>query len=87
MFTPEDPNAPKSPPGESPYAGWVGLGISLHAKDTHALNSAELSIGTVGPNSQVSVLTIIDGPMFTLFDGLVGKASAACRGAGCQSCS
>ncbi len=51
MFTPQDPDAPESPPGESPYAGWVGLGFSLHAKDTHALNSAELSIGTVGPNS------------------------------------
>ena len=51
MFTPRDPDAPKSPPGESPYAGWLGLGFSLHAKDTHALNSAELSIGTVGPNS------------------------------------
>lgn len=52
MFTPEDPEAPKSPPGESPYAGWVGLGISLHAKDAYALNSAELSIGTAGPASR-----------------------------------
>ena len=52
MFTPEDPNALKSPPGESPYAGWLGLGFSLHAKDTHALNSSELSVGTVGPNAQ-----------------------------------
>lgn len=52
MFTPQDTDAPKSPPGESPYAGWVGLGFSLHAKDTHALNSAELSIGTVGPHSR-----------------------------------
>jgi len=51
MYTPQDPDAPKSPPGESPYAGWLGLGFSLHAKDTHALNSSELSIGTVGPNA------------------------------------
>jgi len=51
MFTPQDPDAGKSPPGESPYAGWLGLGFSLHAKDTHALNSSELSIGTVGPNA------------------------------------
>jgi len=51
MFTPQDPDAPKSPPGESPYAGWLGLGFSLHAKDTHALNSSELSIGTVGSNA------------------------------------
>ena len=51
MFTPEDPDAPTSPPGESPYAGWLGLGFSLHAKDAYALNSVELSIGTVGPNA------------------------------------
>ena len=51
MFTPVDPDAPKSPPGESPYAGWLGLGFSLHAKDAYALNSVELSIGTVGPNA------------------------------------
>ena len=51
MFTPQDPDARKSPPGESPYAGWLGLGFSLHAKDAHALNSSELSIGTVGPNA------------------------------------
>ncbi len=51
MFTPEDPDALKSPPGESPYAGWLGLGFSLHAKDAYALNSAELNIGTVGPNA------------------------------------
>jgi len=51
MFTPRDPDAPKSPPGESPYAGWLGLGFSLHAKDAHALSSVELSIGTVGPNA------------------------------------
>ena len=52
MFTPQDPDAPESPPGESPYAGWLGLGFSLHAKDSYAINSVELSIGTVGPNSQ-----------------------------------
>jgi hypothetical protein len=52
MFTPEDPDALESPPGESPYAGWLGLGFSLHAKDSFAINSVELSIGTVGPSSQ-----------------------------------
>ena len=54
MFTPIDTEAPISPPGESPYAGWLGLGFSLHAKDAYALNSAELSIGTVGPNAHAS---------------------------------
>jgi len=28
MFTPQDPDARKSPPGDSPYAGWLGLGFS-----------------------------------------------------------
>jgi hypothetical protein len=51
MFTPQDPDARKSPPGESPYVGWLGLCFSLHAKDTQALNSSELSIGTVGSNA------------------------------------
>ncbi len=51
MFTPEDPDLPKSPPGQSPYAGWLGFGFSLHAKDEFALNSVELNIGTVGPNA------------------------------------
>mgnify|MGYP001553124146 FL=1 len=52
MFTPEDPDALESPEGESPYAGWLGSGFSLHAKDAWAINSTELSIGTVGPNSR-----------------------------------
>lgn len=52
MFTPEDPDARVSPPGQSPYAGWLGVGFSLHAKDSYALNSAELSIGVVGPSAQ-----------------------------------
>ena len=51
MFTPEDPEPPRSPPGQSPYAGWLGVGFSLHAKDAYALNSVELNIGTVGPHA------------------------------------
>ena len=51
MFTPESLTAAKAPKGERPYAGWLGLGFSLHIKDPHALNSVELTLGIVGPSS------------------------------------
>jgi hypothetical protein len=51
MFTPQDPYSTTQPPGERRYAGWLGLGFSVHASDANALNSAELIIGTTGPRS------------------------------------
>lgn len=51
MFTPQDFAAPNQPPGERRYAGWLGLGFSVHARDARALNSVELIFGTTGPNS------------------------------------
>jgi len=51
MFTPADFESPEQPPGERRYAGWLGLGFSLHAKSERVLNSAELIFGTVGPRS------------------------------------
>ena len=51
MFTPEDLDALSAPPGERPYAAWLGVDISLHAKDSSALNSVVLAIGTTGPNA------------------------------------
>ena len=51
MFTPEDPTAPKAPPGQRPYAGWLGLDFSLHTKDAHAMNSVELALGVTGKPS------------------------------------
>lgn len=51
IFTPEDYLASHQPPGERRYAGWLGLGFSLHAKGEQALNSIELTLGTTGPNS------------------------------------
>jgi hypothetical protein len=51
MFTPEDEEPPVAPPGQRPYAGWLGIDLSLHIKDAHALNSVSLAIGTTGPNS------------------------------------
>lgn len=51
MFTPEDLEAPAAPPGQRPYAGWLGVDFSLLTKDHHALNAVSLAIGTTGPNS------------------------------------
>jgi lipid A 3-O-deacylase len=48
MFTPEDPQAPEAPPGERPYAGWLGVSLSIHTKDSHAQNSVDLALGTTG---------------------------------------
>ena len=51
MFTPEDLEALSAPPGERPYAAWLGVDLSLHAKDANALNSVSVAIGTTGPNA------------------------------------
>lgn len=51
MFTPTTLTTTSPPPGEHPYVGWTSIGISLHARDEYALNSIELSIGTVGPHA------------------------------------
>lgn len=51
MFTPADFESNVQPPGERRYAGWLGIGFSLHAKNERVLNSAELILGTLGPRS------------------------------------
>jgi lipid A 3-O-deacylase len=51
MFTPDDPNALQAPAGERPYAGWLGLEASLHAKTERSVNSVTLVIGTTGQPS------------------------------------
>lgn len=51
MYTPEDLDVPEPPAGERPYAGWSGLGFSLHTKDRNTLNSIELVFGILGPHS------------------------------------
>lgn len=51
MYTPRTLDTPAAPPGERPYAGWLGIGFSLHARDDRTLNSVEISIGVVGPHS------------------------------------
>lgn len=51
MFTPETFETSSAPAGERPYAGWLGLSFSLHARNQHTLNSVEISFGTVGPHA------------------------------------
>ncbi|WP_193210577.1 lipid A deacylase LpxR family protein [Luteolibacter marinus] len=51
MFTPETAASYVQPVGERRYAGWLGIGFSLHVKDDHILNSIELTLGTTGSNS------------------------------------
>lgn len=51
MYTPDDYESPVQPVDERRYAGWLGLGFSLHVKDDEILNSVEFTIGTTGKNS------------------------------------
>ncbi len=51
MYTPRTINTLTPPRGEHPYAGWLGIGFSLHARNAHALHSVEFSLGVVGPYS------------------------------------
>lgn len=51
MYTPETREAISAPIGEHPYAGWLGVGFSLHARNAEALNSVEISFGVVGPHA------------------------------------
>ncbi|MFT4175743.1 MAG: lipid A deacylase LpxR family protein [Luteolibacter sp.] len=52
MYTPADAEPYTQPEGQRRYAGWAGLGFSLHIKDDSVLNSVEFTIGTTGPNAQ-----------------------------------
>ncbi len=76
MFTPNDFNAFEPPPGEHPYVGWLALGFSLHAKDSNAINSVELSLGLTGKNAfaettQDFVHSVRDIPKFNGWDSQV----------------
>jgi len=48
MFTPEDPQSLRPKPGERPYAGWLGVEISLQASGGDSASTVTLSIGTTG---------------------------------------
>ncbi|MBK1883485.1 lipid A deacylase LpxR family protein [Luteolibacter pohnpeiensis] len=52
MYTPEDYEPYTQPVGQRRYAGWLGLGFSLHVKDDRILNSVEFTVGTIGPHSK-----------------------------------
>lgn len=56
IFTPRDQNALEPPSGQRPYAGWLGLSYSLHAKNKSTMSSVELAIGIVGPSSQAQAV-------------------------------
>ncbi len=77
MFTPEDHELLFAPPGKRPYAGWLGLEFSVHAKNEKALVSMLLSVGTTGKasiaeESQEYVHTHISGsPIFQGWDSQV----------------
>ena len=51
MYTPDNPTALAAPEGERPYAGWLGLEFSLHAKNSESVSSVTLSFGTTGDAS------------------------------------
>ena len=51
MFTAETGASYVQPVGERRYAGWLGLGFSLHVKDDTILNSIEFTVGTTGSNA------------------------------------
>lgn len=51
MFTPKESEPSTAPQGQRPYAGWAGLGFSVHAKDENAMHSVELVIGILGPHA------------------------------------
>lgn len=76
MYTPDHKDSFVQPEGERRYAGWLGLGFSLHVKDDHLLNSAEFIVGTTGANSlaeatQDFVHSIADGGKFNGWDDQV----------------
>ena len=51
MYTPENCNAPTTPAGERPYAGWLGIEFSLNTSDRDSVSGITLSIGTTGKYS------------------------------------
>ena len=51
MFTPGNPTALMPSEGERPYAGWLGLEFSLHAKNNNSVSSTTIALGTTGKNS------------------------------------
>ena len=59
IYTPEDISTAGLVPGDRPYAGWLYVGLSLHATNTETigarefdvLDTMEVDVGIVGPQS------------------------------------
>ncbi len=51
IFTPQDLENPDLIIDDRPYAGWTYAGLALHSKSEKVLDSFELDIGIVGPES------------------------------------
>ncbi len=75
IFTPEVFDGPR-PLDERPYAGWLGLGLSVHISDKNVVNSITGSIGVVGPASlaeetQDFIHRVIDTDLFDDWDSQI----------------
>jgi hypothetical protein len=74
MFTPKDAESLQPDSGERPYAGWLGLEISLQASARNSASTATLSIGTTGGSSFAHDMqdwvhqNISDSPVFRGWD-------------------
>ncbi|WP_018970288.1 lipid A deacylase LpxR family protein [Rubritalea marina] len=49
MYTPFDEQATRPPPGQHPYAGWLGLGFGASVSGERSVSSADLMLGVIGP--------------------------------------
>ncbi|MGF1454796.1 MAG: lipid A deacylase LpxR family protein [Alphaproteobacteria bacterium] len=49
FFTPEDLTVADPQPQDHPYAGWLRLTYDLAVHDGHTIDSAQISLGVVGP--------------------------------------
>ena len=51
MYTPEDISEEELIVDDRPYAGWTYFGIAFHSKNERRLDSMEIQLGIVGPES------------------------------------
>lgn len=51
MYTPDVFTTPTAPFGERPYAGWLGIELSLNVSDSDSVSGVTVSIGTTGKYS------------------------------------
>ncbi|MCX6559947.1 MAG: lipid A deacylase LpxR family protein, partial [Candidatus Aminicenantes bacterium] len=51
IYTPEDITLTETPAGEHPYAGYTGIGLAFHSRDDDGMDTVEIDLGLVGPDS------------------------------------